>query len=369
MAQPTITANADLNNLVCGQTVTLTANGSADDYFWYSDAGCTNQIGQGATYTFQVTDQPFSIYCKAGQVVTPASSGSQDFSYTGAVQTFTVPTGAQSLTLEVWGAQGGDATYGGKGGYSVGTLNNLSGISNLYVYVGQQPTSTTGGWNGGGGYTSYGSSGGGATDISLHNYTYNTTSHYNDRIIVAGGGGGKGYSSTYGGAGGGLNGITGGVGSASSGGGGASQTSGGSGGTYSSNTSYAGTFGTASTSSSHNGGGGGGGWYGGGSGVGAGTDAGGGGGSGYVWSSATASNVPSGYSVSSFYYLTNAQTIAGNTSFPAPGDGNETGHSGSGYARITYNLSEVYAYSSAASVSVSAGSLPPTPIVTVRVAS
>lgn len=44
---------------------------------------------------------------------------------------------------------------------------------------------------------------------------------------------------------------------------------------------------------------------------------GGGGGSGYVGG------------------LANAQTIAGNTSFPAPSGGNETGHSGNGYARIT----------------------------------
>ena len=365
VAQPTITANADLNNLVCGQTVTLTAQGTADEYYWYSNAACTDLLGTGQTYTFTVGDQPITIYCKAGLVTTPASSGSQDFDYTGAVQTYNIPSGAQSLTLEVWGAQGGNATYGGKGGYSVGTLNNLSGISNLYVYVGQQPTSTTGGWNGGGGYTNYGSSGGGATDISLHNYTYNTTSHYNDRIIVAGGGGGKGYSSTYGGYGGGLNGGAGGAGTATSGGGGASQTSGGSSGTGGSGSGYSGTFGTASTSSSHNGGGGGGGWYGGGSGVGAGTDAGGGGGSGYVWSSTTASNVPSGYSVSSSYYLTNAQTIAGNTSFPAPGGGNETGHSGNGHARISYEIPEVVSLSSAVSVSAAAGNPPATPVVDV----
>lgn len=44
---------------------------------------------------------------------------------------------------------------------------------------------------------------------------------------------------------------------------------------------------------------------------------GGGGGSGYVGG------------------VTNGQTIAGNQSFPAPGGGTETGHSGNGYARIT----------------------------------
>jgi len=76
--------------------------------------------------------------------------------------------------------------------------------------------------------------------------------------------------------------------------------------------------------------GGGGGWYGGGS-----NNNPGGGGSGYVYSSSTASNYPSGCLLNSSYYLTNAQTIAGNTSFPAPGGGSETGHSGNGYARIT----------------------------------
>ena len=218
VAQPTITVNADLNNLVCGQTVTLTAQGTADNYFWYSDAGCTNQIGQGATYTFQVTDQPFSIYCKAVQVVTPASSGSQDFSYTGAVQTYTVPSGVPSLKLEVWGAQGGtySSTYqGGKGGYSVGTITT-TGLSTLYVYVGGQPaygapgngSNITGGYNGGGqGHQTYWSStytyaqaGGGATDIRVNGNTLY------DRVIVAGGGSGS-TNGTSGWAGGGTTGV------------------------------------------------------------------------------------------------------------------------------------------------------------------
>lgn len=64
-------------------------------------------------------------------------------------------------------------------------------------------------------------------------------------------------------------------------------------------------------------------------------DRGGGGGSGFVWTSSTASNVPSGYSVPTKYYLTNAATYAGNTSFESKSGGTETGHSGNGYARIT----------------------------------
>ena len=86
------------------------------------------------------------------------------------------------------------------------------------------------------------------------------------------------------------------------------------------------------------GGGGGGGWYGGAGGSG-GENAwgnGGGGGSGYIYTSSTASNYPSGCLLNSSYYLTNAQTIAGNQSFPnVAGTGNETGHSGNGVAKIT----------------------------------
>lgn len=76
----------------------------------------------------------------------------------------------------------------------------------------------------------------------------------------------------------------------------------------------------------------GGGWYGGGGTYGAGA----GGGSGYVYTSSTVSNYPSGCLLNSSYYLTNAQTIAGNQSFPnVAGTGNETGHSGNGAAKIT----------------------------------
>ena len=64
-------------------------------------------------------------------------------------------------------------------------------------------------------------------------------------------------------------------------------------------------------------------------------DRGGGGGSGYVYTSSTASNYPSGCLLNSSYYLSNASTTAGNASMPATSSGTETGHSGNGYARIT----------------------------------
>ena len=74
---------------------------------------------------------------------TLSESGSQTFSYTGAQQTFTVPSGVETITIKVWGAQGGSGGYrsssycstGGKGGYSTGSLSVTAG-STVYVYVG-----------------------------------------------------------------------------------------------------------------------------------------------------------------------------------------------------------------------------------------
>lgn len=57
-----------------------------------------------------------------------------------------------------------------------------------------------------------------------------------------------------------------------------------------------------------------------------------GGGSGFVNTAANASYRPSGYTG---LQLDSGTTKDGSTSFPAPGGGNETGHSGNGYARIT----------------------------------
>lgn len=121
-----------------------------------------------------------------------------DFSYTGAVQTYTAPA-TGTYTLQVWGAQGGyyNATYGtgGLGGYSIGTINLQQGDI-LYVYVGQQGGYTTAkgnsvvtnGYNGGGGASYYGGTGGGATDVRTVGGTWNDGASLLSRIIVAGGG-------------------------------------------------------------------------------------------------------------------------------------------------------------------------------------
>lgn len=233
-----------------------------------------------------------SLLVLFGAVLSVTMVQAQTFSYTGDVQSVTLPAG--SYEIKMWGADGGDALKGtgGKGGYSTGTLT-VATPTTYYIYVGGKGTtvssSTPGGWNGGGGClgtytTGYdGGTGGGGTDIRT---TQNTT--YADRIIVAGGGGGgTGYSS-YTGNGGNGGGITGSNGESSRGatyaGGGGTQTAGGASATGGiASYSTAGALGTGGNYQGTLGGtAGGGGYYGGGSGHWGGA---GGGGSSYIDSS------------------------------------------------------------------------------------
>lgn len=274
-----------------------------------------------------------------------------NFEFTGSVQSVTLAPG--QYVLECWGAQGGsyNSFYGGKGGYSKGILS-LSTQTKLYVYVGGQPATVNtdrvvvpGGFNGGGngynryysGVYTYGQGGGGASDIRIGQDSLYA------RIIVAGGGGGAANANnetTK--CGGGTN------GSSPISSYGATQTGAGTNGSF-------GVGGSATTSGSnyrYGSGGGGGGWYGGGA-CSSYSDSTAyydynGGGSGFILQG---SNAPSGYLLDSKYYLTEAQTIDGSKSFTAPTGGNETGHAGNGYVRITpvkpnppTNLNETHDY-------------------------
>ena len=272
----------------------------------------------------------------------------KEFSATGAVQNVTLNKG--TYKLQVWGAQGGyySPYKGGQGGYSYGTII-LTESTNIYVYVGGAGSSNgTAGFNGGGSSTSTSTSiitGGGASDMRIKNDSLYA------RVIVAGGGGGSSYyvsgAGGNGGAGGGL-----------SGGAGSSKSFPASGGTISSGgktldnhqkVQSEGSFGTGGSVDSSGGiggsGAGGGGWYGGSGGsrgsntnsIGSGS-----GGSGWVytnenfnsWQSGNSSDA-SKWELNSNYYLTNAATFTGDTTFESTSGGTETGHSGNGYAKIT----------------------------------
>lgn len=238
-------------------------------------------------------------------------------SYSGTYKVVTLPQG--TYVLEVWGAQGGtgySSNAGGYGGYAKGTLT-LSAATALYVYVGQQGlaynNSSEATAFGGGGAQEYGSNydsggGGGGSDIRI------STSLYGRIIVAGGGGGGAGSSSSgYPGAAGG--GTTGGIVSTSNGENAtitaASQTTYGTNGTSQSYTGLNGAFGVGGSyqgAGSQSGGGGGGGWYGGAAGS---YGQAGSGGSGYVYTSSTASNYPSGCLLNSNYYLTSTTMSSG----------------------------------------------------------
>lgn len=229
-----------------------------------------------------------------------------NFDYTGAVQAIALPKGIYKL--ECWGAQGGysssnsgiEVGMGGKGGYSVGTIT-LNQKTPIYIYAGGVG-SISGNGKADGGFPNGGSSwasdtsegaggGGGSSDIRIG------TDSLHARVIVAGGGGGGGEDNETGGYGGGETGGTSGSG------------------TPGSQTAPSGYFGIGGHTSYDGGGGG--------------------GGSGYVYTSSTAKNYPQGCLLNSSYYLTDAQTIAGNQAFTSPEGTSETGHSGNGFCRIT----------------------------------
>lgn len=291
----------------------------------------TGHSGNGYVRITKLTD---IIY------LTHAKNDIMDFNYTGSVQSKTLKPG--TYTIECWGGQGGtySSYIGGYGGYSKGTIT-LTEATTVYISVGGagSSSSTAAGFNGGGTGISSGRGGGGATDVRIgQNSLYS-------RVIVAGGGGGAGVTSANAnpcGCGGGEYGGDGyyndTTGSYTIGqnrcGGSASQTAGGK--TWSTSTQA--TFGQGGNASGYSCGGGGGGWYGGGGAYDSDSDSDGrwgGGGSGYVYTSSTAKNYPNGCLLNSTHYLTNAQTIAGNTSFTSPTGSAETGHTGSGFCRIT----------------------------------
>eukprot|EP01032_Pedospumella_encystans_P015151 gene15151-17352_t len=203
---------------------------------------------------------------------------------------FTVPLGVTSITATLTGASGGTATYNAKtgtGGMGAIITANIPVTPGevLYIYVGGQGSTSTGGFNGGGAagavYAQYpAGSGGGATDIRRSPFTMA------NRLLVAGGGGG-GYTEfpTNGGAGGYPTGSSGGSYSSWTPGGGGTASSGGAAG---STDGSAGTQGTGGSCTGSYGAGGGGGWWGGGGAYGA-----GGGGSSYSASGVVSSGVSS----------------------------------------------------------------------------
>jgi hypothetical protein len=262
----TVVKDASNNSATCAFTVTVNDNEAPVISNCSNDITATTDSAVcGAVVTFQtpVASENCSLQ-------------SRTFTYTGAQETFTVPSGVTSVIVDVNGAAGGQGYvyyYGypngnpGLGGKVQATLAVTPGQV-LYLNVGGagetagQYNAGAGGYNGGANGGSYdnsynGGGGGGASDIRTNAATLN------DRLVVAGGGGASGYYSG-GGNGGGLIGADAyGYSSVATGG---TQTQGGIGGNYYGNAGDGGFGFGGYGQDGTQGGGGGAGWYGGGGG-------------------------------------------------------------------------------------------------------
>lgn len=221
------------------------------------------------------------------------SSGTYVYNNSNTANTLQVTGSPVAVTFRVWGAAGGNGSYGGayqagSGGYAKGTVTLQPGTT-YYLYVGQGgfgPATASygngglGGWPNGGYGTMGDASGAGGGGMSLvSTATFSTGMANADILIIAGGGGGTtGYAGNAGAGGGttGQNSATGRTGGTQSGGG-----------TYNGAKLAGGNATGSRTSGTDDGGGGGGGWYGGGGGTSDATP--GAGGSGYYNSSLVSS--------------------------------------------------------------------------------
>ena len=225
-----------------------------------------------------------------------------------------------SYKIELWGSSGGCDT-GGNGSYARATIV-VKYPTTYYLFIGSKGTcsnteSRTGGCNGGGNShagsekNNYAGSGGGSTD-------FRTSINVDSRILVAAGGGGGRVDSSYnakGGDGGSDVGYDGQGWRSNVFGRGATQKEGGIGAVYGSCKGGNGTllYGGNGIGKGASGGGGGGGYYGGGGSY----ENGGGGGSSFI-------------SADLVGFLKSGREI-----FSSPLSGNEKGHNGDGFARIT----------------------------------
>lgn len=171
-----------------GSQVELTATPDTGNKFdGWTDNGCTGTA-------------PCTLTVNADTTVAAAFSvnnctGSVTINYTGAMTTYTTPSCATSVTIEAYGASGGNASavLGGLGARMKGTFA-IAGGTQLKVLVGGRGIDASGVSMDGG------ASGGGGTFVALMN---------NTALLVAGGGGGACYI-TSGGTGNspGLGGVT-----------------------------------------------------------------------------------------------------------------------------------------------------------------
>ena len=248
--------------------------------YWYFQVRAAATLNRSATSS--LTNGLVGMWSFDGADVSQTASSltTTAFSYTGSAQTFTVPAGVTIVTVQSWGAGGGNGpsgVTGGAGGYASGIVSVTPGEELTIIAGGgghgwtAATSSAYGGGGPGAGSSVASGGGGGRSAVRRASGT---------ELITAGAGGGA-AGSTNGGVGGGASGGAG----TGSGGGGGTQSSGGAGGNTGCGTGQSGSQFQGGYNATTYGGGGGGGYYGGGEGgdsCGQGQQTGGGGGSGYI---------------------------------------------------------------------------------------
>ncbi|MBL0054780.1 MAG: hypothetical protein IPP31_01055 [Chitinophagaceae bacterium] len=203
---PTPDVNQPANQVVCNNTSTLPVNFTGfvpgTIFNWTNTAPSIGLAasGSGDIASFTATNATGAPVV-ATITVTPTTIAppvTQTFNYTGGMQTFTVPAGITSVTIDAYGAQGGSGatgnsnigpTAGGNGGLGTRATGMLAVTPGqvLNIFVGGAGATPTGGFNGGGnGGNQNAGGGGGASDVRFPGVTAA------DRLIVAAGGGGGG---------------------------------------------------------------------------------------------------------------------------------------------------------------------------------
>jgi hypothetical protein len=155
---------SDLNAISVGNTINWFTVPSGGVSLGSTASGVNFPVTPGATTTYYAE----SVNAGGGP------GGSQTFNYTGSIQTFTVPAGVTSITMEARGAQGGSINVncvasGGLGARMIGDVAVTPGEV-ISVLVGQQ------------GFTNGADAGGGGGSFVVRTG--------NIPLVVAGGGGG-----------------------------------------------------------------------------------------------------------------------------------------------------------------------------------
>ena len=90
----------------CGQTATLNASAPGGLIQWYDAAAAGNLLQTGASFTTPALTSNTSYWVQ-NQYVSVGAHQSATFNYTGGMQTWTVPAGVNSITVDSRGAEGG----------------------------------------------------------------------------------------------------------------------------------------------------------------------------------------------------------------------------------------------------------------------